>query len=98
MELVIAIAICVALAVSVIALRGRNKRERSQLEAHQITAEELRKRIDSGREVLVFDIRQPLDLLANSDIIPGAKRIPPKELLANPSLIPKEKESVIYCT
>lgn len=98
MELVIAIAICVALAVSVIALRGRNKRERSQLEVHQITAEELRKRIDSGREVLVFDIRQPLDLLANSDIIPGAKRIPPKELLANPSLIPKEKESVIYCT
>jgi rhodanese-related sulfurtransferase len=40
----------------------------------------------------------PLDLLAYSEIIPGATRIPPKEIMENPSLIPKEEDAVIYCT
>jgi rhodanese-related sulfurtransferase len=48
--------------------------------------------------VLVFDVRQPLDLLADSEIIPGATRLSPKEVIQNPSLIPKEKDSVVYCT
>jgi rhodanese-related sulfurtransferase len=50
------------------------------------------------QEILVFDVRQPLDLLADPEIIVGAKRIPPKDLLENPTLIPKEKNSVVYCT
>jgi rhodanese-related sulfurtransferase len=52
----------------------------------------------ANQEVLLFDVRQPLDLLARYEIIPGAKRIPPKEVLENPSLIPKEKDSIVYCT
>src|SRR5207244_9794861 len=39
-----------------------------------------------------------LNLLAYPEIIPGARRIPPKEVLERPSLIPKEKEAVVYCT
>ena len=31
-------------------------------------------------------------------MIVGATRIPPRELLENPSLVPKEKDSVVYCT
>jgi rhodanese-related sulfurtransferase len=46
----------------------------------------------------VFDVRQPLDFLAHSEIIPGAKRIPPKDLIRHASLIPKEREAVVYCT
>lgn len=72
--------------------------KRDGLEKHRITAEELRQLIDSHREVAVFDVRQPLDLLANSEIIPGATRIPPKEALENPWLIPKDKDVVLYCT
>ena len=52
----------------------------------------------SNQEILVLDVRQPLDLLADSEIIPGAQRIPPKEVLQNPSLIPKDKDAVVYCT
>ena len=52
----------------------------------------------SNQEVLLFDVRQPLDLLANTEIIPGAKRVPPKEVLENRSLIPQEKDLVAYCT
>jgi rhodanese-related sulfurtransferase len=43
-------------------------------------------------------VRLPLDLLADSDIIPGARRLAPKEIQANPSLIPKEKDTIVYCT
>ena len=68
------------------------------IEQHRVAPDTLRERMTSGEEVLLLDVRQPLDLLAHSEMIPGAKRIPPKELLANPSLIPKEKETILYCT
>jgi rhodanese-related sulfurtransferase len=72
--------------------------DRRELEEHSITPEALRALLAADREVLVFDVRLPLDLLADSDIIPGARRLAPKEVEANPSLIPKEKDTIVYCT
>jgi rhodanese-related sulfurtransferase len=68
------------------------------MERHSTTAEELHSMLASNSEVLLFDVRQPLDLLAYPEIIPGARRIPPNEVLENPSLIPREKDTVVYCT
>jgi rhodanese-related sulfurtransferase len=68
------------------------------MEQHSITAEALHSLLAAHQEVLLFDVRQPLDLLAYPELIPGARRIPPKEVLEKPSLIPKEKDAVIYCT
>jgi rhodanese-related sulfurtransferase len=65
---------------------------------HSITPEALHTLLERDKEVLLFDVRQPLDLLVSYEIIPGAKRIPPKEVLENPALIPKEKDSIVYCT
>lgn len=76
----------------------KRARDRHELEQHSITPEDLYTLFTSNQDVLVFDVRQPLDLLSDSEIIPGAKRLSPKEVLQNPSLIPKEKDSVIYCT
>ena len=81
-----------------IALWLKRMRDQRELVRHSITPEGLHSLMSSNEEVLLFDVRQPLDLLADAEIIPGAKRIPPKELLENPSLIPREKDSVIYCT
>lgn len=75
--------------------RSRGERE---LERHSISAEDLHSLQSAGKEVLIFDVRQPLDLLAYPEIIPGAKRVPPEEVLEQPSLIPKEREAVVYCT
>src|SRR6266567_7393043 len=75
--------------------RTRNQRE---MERHSTTAEELHSLLASNGEVLLFDVRQPLDLLAYPEIIPGARRIPPSEVLENPSLIPRQKDTVVYCT
>jgi rhodanese-related sulfurtransferase len=93
-------AICVAVLCLAILVwrRGKDQEDRDALEQHSLTAEELHSLSASNQKILVFDVRQPLDLLAYPEIIPGARRIPPRDLQANPSLIPKDKEVVVYCT
>jgi rhodanese-related sulfurtransferase len=81
-----------------IAGRVKSQRDQRQMGQHSITADELHALLASGQEVLLFDVRQPLDLLAYPEIIPRAQRIPPNELLERPSLISKEKDTVVYCT
>jgi len=76
----------------------KRQRELRTLEQHSTTPEALRAAMLSNADILLLDVRQPLDLLAYPEIIPGAKRIAPDEVLREPSLIPKEKDSIIYCT
>jgi rhodanese-related sulfurtransferase len=92
------IIICAAVAGSLIAIRIKRTASQRDMEAHSITAQALHTLLMQNQKVLLFDVRQPLDLLANSEIIPGAKRIPPKDVLENPALIPKEEDSIVYCT
>src|SRR4030088_523042 len=91
-------AICIVVLGLLTVIWTKHARNRRELELHSITPEALHTLLTSKQEILLFDVRLPLDLLANSEVIPGATRIPPKELLENPSLIPKEKDSVVYCT
>jgi rhodanese-related sulfurtransferase len=91
-------AICIVGLCMLITIWIKRTRDRHELEVHSITPEALHTLLTSKQEVLLFDVRLPLDLLADSEIILGATRIPPKELLENPSLIPKEKDTVVYCT
>ena len=84
----------VALLAAVLVKRTRDQRE---LELYSITPEALHDLLTSN-EVLLFDVRQPLDLLGDSVIIPGAKWLAPQEILENPSLLPREKDLVVYCT
>jgi len=91
-------AICLSLICLLIATWIKHTRDEREMEQHSITPETLHTLLATNQRVLLFDVRQPLDLLAHSEMIPGAKRIPPKEVLENPSLIPKEKDSIVYCT
>jgi rhodanese-related sulfurtransferase len=50
------------------------------------------------KQVVLFDVRQPLDFLAYAEIIPGAVRIPPKDLVEQTASFPRDQNSVIYCT
>jgi rhodanese-related sulfurtransferase len=100
------IAICLLLAigtVSVCALilmivRMKRARERRELERYSIEPAALHALLAAKQEVLVMDVRQPLDLLASPEIIPGAKRFAPKEVLEQARSIPRDKDTVIYCT
>jgi len=73
-------------------------RDRREMERYTITAEALNELLASNQEVLVIDARQPLDMLGNSVIIPGAQWLSPEEVRANPSLLQKEQDLVLYCT
>ena len=91
-------AVCVSVMCVLIVIWIKHRTDQHEMERHSITPEALHALLAANQEVLLFDVRQPLDLLARYEIIPGAKRIPPKEVLENPSLIPKEKDSIVYCT
>ena len=94
-----ALIIAAAIAVLIVAVWWfKRKRDRQELEEHSITPESLHALLASNHQILLFDVRQPLDLLADSEIIPGATRLDPNDVINNPSLIPREKDAVVYCT
>lgn len=99
MHLTLSVIVVALAALSVLViLRRKNRRDQLEMEQHSVTAEQLRELLAPNQEVLLFDVRQPLDLLAYPEIIPGAQRIAPKEVIEKPSLIPQTKDVVVYCT
>jgi|SRR5579863_4045714 len=91
-------AVVVAASLAIILWKRKSRSEQAVMEQHAITPEELHSLLGSRQDVAVFDVRQPLDLLAHSEIIPGARRVPPDEVLASPTLIPRDREAIVYCT
>jgi rhodanese-related sulfurtransferase len=92
------VTIGIAAACVMVFLSVKRDRSRIQLERHSLTAEQLESLMASGQKVYLFDVRQPLDLLAYPELIPGAQRIPPEEVLRTPSLLPQDEDIVVYCT
>jgi hypothetical protein len=88
--------LCAAVFLAVV--HARRVRDRREMERHRITPETLHALLASSQEVLVIDVRQPLDLLGDSVIIPGAQWFAPDVVCENPSLLPKERDLVVYCT
>lgn len=79
-------------------LHVKRTRDRREIDAYSITPEELHQLMDLKQEFRLYDVRQPLDLLAHSMVIPGSQRIAPFDLKRSPSLIPKDEDVIVYCT
>jgi rhodanese-related sulfurtransferase len=77
---------------------ARRIKARREFERISITPEALHGLLEVHRDVLILDVRQPLDLLVDSEIIEGAQRISPEDAMANPALIPTDRDLVVYCT
>ena len=75
----------------------RRASERREIEAKSIEPEALYEMLNAN-QVLLYDVRRPLDFLAHPEIIPGATRIPPQEIAARTASFSREQNSVIYCT
>ena len=69
-----------------------------QLRISRITVEELKGKMDDGEEVMVVDLRHPLDFEADPETIPGAFRIDAKELEEKSDRLPNDREVILYCT
>ena len=61
----------------------------------EISATELKKRMDAGEDIQLIDVRQP-DEYAFAKI-PGAKLIPLGEIMQRMNEIDETKETVIHC-
>jgi rhodanese-related sulfurtransferase len=94
----IVMAICMA-GVCVLILGWTTIRVRARREVLEksVEPEELLELL-SAKQVLLYDVRQPLDFLAYPETIPGAMRIPPKDIAEETASFSRDQESVIYCT
>ena len=94
------LALIVLIAIAGFGILGWRKRKNleSELERHSVSPQELHATMDSDQKVLIFDVRQALDLLAYPEQIPGAQRVSPEDVLARPNIIPKDQDVVVYCT
>ena len=64
----------------------------------RITVDELKRRMDSGEQFTVIDVRNSKALAEADTVIPGAIRVPLNELEENLPRIPKNRPVVAYCT
>jgi rhodanese-related sulfurtransferase len=94
--LLIAGIICVAVLLA--AIQIKRMRNRKELDQHSVTPEQLHNLLEAKKDVALFDVRLPLDLLSNLVVIPCATRISPEEVITNPALIPTDRDSIVYCT
>ena len=69
-----------------------------QIRTATISAEELKRRLDAGDDMVVVDVRDRLDFQAEPAIIPGALHLSIDELETRHAEIPRERDIVLYCT
>ena len=86
-------ALILYLAYKVIA-RQRFLRE---LRIARISAEELKRKIDAGEDLVIVDLRHSVDFEANPATIPGALHLDAKKLEENNQL-PRDRDVILYCT
>ncbi|MCI0352198.1 MAG: VTT domain-containing protein [Acidobacteriales bacterium] len=68
------------------------------LRVGRISPEELKQRLDAGEEVVIVDLRHPLDFKAEPRTLPRALRLDPDEMPRRHHEIPRDREIVLYCT
>jgi membrane protein DedA with SNARE-associated domain len=69
-----------------------------QLRIARITPDELKKKIDAGEDLVIVDLRNSTDFAAGPETIPGAFRVDAEDLQENSSLLPLDREIILYCT
>jgi membrane protein DedA with SNARE-associated domain/rhodanese-related sulfurtransferase len=57
-----------------------------------------RARLDAAEPPFIIDLRHPLDVLTDPEVVPGALRIGPEELRLHRDEIPGDRDIVLYCT
>jgi membrane protein DedA with SNARE-associated domain len=69
-----------------------------RLRIARISPKELMEKLTAGDEVLIVDLRQPLDVEAFPQMIPGALRMAMEEIEERHQEIPRDRDIVLYCS
>jgi rhodanese-related sulfurtransferase len=64
----------------------------------RITVDELKKRMESGEDFTIIDVRNSEAWAESDTMIPESLRVPLDELDENLARIPKSRPAVAYCT
>jgi membrane protein DedA with SNARE-associated domain/rhodanese-related sulfurtransferase len=76
----------------------RRRRFIRQLRVDRITARELKDKMDAGEEVVIVDLRGPLDFEEDPDMIPGAVHLEIHDIEHVTEQLAQAPEVVLYCT
>ena len=74
------------------------KRFMRELRIARITPDELKRKLDSGEQLAIVDLRHSLDFEADPETIPGAFRMNANELQDKGNTLPHDREVILYCT
>lgn len=69
-----------------------------ELRIARITPEELKRKIDTGEDLVIVDLRHSVDFEAEPITIPKAVRMDAEDLEQAASLIPTDRDVILYCT
>ncbi|HEY7405395.1 MAG TPA: VTT domain-containing protein [Candidatus Angelobacter sp.] len=69
-----------------------------ELYKSRISPEEVKQMLDSGENVMILDLRHPLDSVTDPRTLPGAIRVLPEEVTSRADTLPKDEEIILYCT
>jgi membrane protein DedA with SNARE-associated domain len=64
----------------------------------RITPKELMDKLTAGENISIVDLRQPMDIEAFPQMIPGALRIAMEEIEDRHGEIPRDRDVVLYCS
>jgi len=69
-----------------------------RLRIARITPKELMDKLTAGENISIVDLRQPMDIEAFPQMIPGALRIAMEEIEERHGEIPRDRDVVLYCS
>jgi membrane protein DedA with SNARE-associated domain len=93
------VAVLIVPLVAYIGVRfAERRRVLRDLSIARITPEELNRRIESGEDIAVVDLRHPMEFAADPTTIPGALHVPAEELDERYDELPVGREIVLFCT
>jgi membrane protein DedA with SNARE-associated domain len=69
-----------------------------RLRIARISPKELLEKLTAGEDVLIVDLRQPLDVEAFPQMIPGALRMALEEVEERHREIPRDRDVILYCS
>jgi rhodanese-related sulfurtransferase len=69
-----------------------------RLRIARVTPEELHQQLQAGRDVVVVDLRAPIELRLDGMKVRGALQMSPDELERRHAEIPRDRDLVLYCS